>query len=120
MDQRKHWVCGRRGRYNFWGFLKSGESSPVWECIYGKALEGVGDKSKQPKQQWVSLDLKQYYEGCFPTLLSHSYWSLGKAALIFKRQSMGKQDLLKIQIYFIARFTEMYLFYKDKKKIPAS
>ena len=33
---------------------------------------------------------------------------------------MGKQDLLKIQIYFIARFTEMYLFYKDKKKIPAS
>ena len=31
---------------------------------------------------------------------------------------MAKQDLLKIQIYFIARFTEMYLFYKDKKKIP--
>ena len=29
----------------------SGESSPAWECIYGKALEGVGDKSKQPKQQ---------------------------------------------------------------------
>lgn len=56
----------------------------------------------------------------FFTLFSHSYWSLGKASLIFKRQSMAKQDLLKIQIYFIARFTEMYLFYKDKKKIPAS
>lgn len=28
---------------------------------------------------------------------------------------MGKQDLLETHIYFIAKFTEMYLFYKEKK-----
>ena len=56
MGQRKHWVCAGRGRYHFWGFLKSGKSSPAWECIYGKALEGVGDKNKQnnlTNSEWV-------------------------------------------------------------------
>lgn len=32
---------------------------------------------------------------------------------------MGKQDWLETQIYFRAKFTEKYLFYKEKK-IPAS
>lgn len=42
-DQRKSWVCGGRGRYGFWGFLKSGGTSMAWECICGKVLEAVGD-----------------------------------------------------------------------------
>jgi hypothetical protein len=32
---------------------------------------------------------------------------------------MGKQDLLENNIYFTARFTEMYLLYKEKE-IPVN